>query len=271
MKRKLITILGAAILAAAVLTGCGKKETDEMTIRIAASAVPHAEILEEAKALLAEKGYTLEISVFEDYVQPNDVVEAGEFDANFFQHTPFMEEANEEKNMHLVAARSIHYEPLGLYPGSESDIANLPQEVTIAIPNDPTNEARALMLLQENGLIRLAEDAGLNATIHDIAENPYQITFVELVSAQIPRTLPEVSFGVLNGNYAMQAGLNVTEDAILMETRDSAATDTYVNIVAVKAGNESLPKIQALVETLKSQEIKDFIAEKYQGSVVAYE
>lgn len=268
MKKKLIALLSAAALTAGVLTGCGGG-SDDKTIKVAASAVPHAEILEQAKPILAEQGYTLEVQVFEDYVQPNNVVDSGDFDANYFQHIPYLENFNEEHNMNLVNAGGIHYEPFGLYPGKETDLANM-QGATIAVPNDTTNEARALLLLQDNGYLTLKEGAGLNATKLDIVDNPYNIEIVELEAAQIPRTLPDVSFGVMNGNYALQAGYTVAENALLYESVDSDAAATYVNVIAVKQGNENSDKIKALVDVLKSDAIKDYINENYNGGVIPY-
>lgn len=268
MKKKLIALLGVAALTAGVLTGCGGG-SDDKTIKVAASAVPHAEILEQAKPILAEQGYTLEVQVFDDYVQPNNVVDSGDFDANYFQHIPYLESFNEEHNMNLVNAGGIHYEPFGLYPGKETDIANI-QNATIAVPNDTTNEARALLLLQDNGYLTLKEGAGLNATKLDIVDNPYNIEIIELEAAQIPRTLPDVSFGIMNGNYALQAGYTVAENALLYESADSDAAATYVNVIAVKAGNENSDKIKALVDVLKSDAIKDYINETYNGGVIPY-
>ncbi len=269
MKKRVLALIAVTALAAGVLTGCGSKGTDDKTIKVAASAVPHAEILEQAKPLLAEQGYTLEVQIFDDYVQPNEVVESGDFDANYFQHTPYLESFNEEKGTHLVNAGGIHYEPFGLYPGKESDLANI-DNATIAIPNDTTNEARALLLLQDNGYITVKEGAGLTATINDIVENPHNIQFVELEAAQIPRTLQDVSFGVLNGNYAMEAGLTVANDALLYESDESEAAATYVNIVAVKEGNENSAKTKALVDALKSDTIKKYINDTYNGGVIPY-
>lgn len=268
MKKRLLALVAAAALTAGVLTGCGKG-TDDKTIKVAASAVPHAEILEQAKPILAEQGYTLEIKIFNDYVQPNEVVEAGDFDANYFQHIPYLESFNEEKGFHLVNAGGIHYEPFGLYPGTETDLANI-DGATIAVPNDTTNEARALLLLQDNGYITLKEGAGLTATVNDIVDNPHNIEFLELESAQIPRTLQEVSFGVLNGNYAMQAGMTVAENALLYESDESEAAATYVNVIAVKEGSENLDKIKALVEVLKSDAVKNYINETYNGGVIPF-
>jgi D-methionine transport system substrate-binding protein len=269
MKKRVIALLAATTLAAGLLTGCGSS-SDDKTIKVAATAVPHAEILEQAKPILAEQGYTLEIQVFEDYVQPNEVVESGDFDANYFQHIPYLESFNEEKGTHLVNAGGIHYEPFGLYPGTENDVSNM-QDATIAVPNDTTNEARALLLLQDNGFLTLKDGVGLTATKNDIVDNPYNITLVELEAAQIPRTLPDVSFAVMNGNYAMEAGYTVSEDALLYESSDSTAAETYVNVIAVKEGNENSAKIKALVDVLKSDEIKNYINETYNGSVIPFE
>lgn len=268
MKKKLVSLLSAAALTAVLLTGCGGG-SDDKTITVAASATPHAEILEQAKPLLEAKGYTLEIKVFSDYVQPNNVVESGDFDANYFQHLPYMEQFNEEQGTHLVSAGGIHYEPFGLYPGKSSDLADM-QGATVAVPNDTTNEARALLLLQDNGYLTLKEGAGLTATKLDIVDNPYNIEIVELEAAQIPRTLQDVTFGIMNGNYAMEAGYTVAENALLYESKDSDATTTYVNVIAVKEGNENSAKIKALVEVLKSDEIAEYIKATYNGGVVSY-
>ncbi len=268
MKRKLVSLFSMAVLAAALLTGCGGG-SDDKTITVAASATPHAEILEQAKPLLEAKGYTLEIKVFSDYVQPNNVVESGDFDANYFQHIPYLEEFNEEKGTHLVNAGGIHYEPFGLYPGKSSDLADM-EGATVAVPNDTTNEARALLLLQDNGYLTLKEGAGLTATKLDIVENPYNIEIVELEAAQIPRTLQDVTFGIMNGNYALEAGYTVAENALLYESADSDAAATYVNVIAVKEGNEDSAKIKALVEVLKSDEIKKYINDTYNGGVIPF-
>lgn len=268
MKKKVVSLLSAAALTAVLLTGCGGG-SDDKTITVAASATPHAEILEQAKPLLEAKGYTLEIKVFSDYVQPNNVVESGDFDANYFQHLPYMEEFNAEQGTHLVSVGGIHYEPFGLYPGKSSDLADM-QGASIAVPNDTTNEARALLLLQDNGYLTLKDGAGLTATKLDIVDNPYNIEIVELEAAQIPRTLQDVTFGIMNGNYAMEAGYTVAENALLYEDKGSDATTTYVNVIAVKEGNENSDKIKALVEVLKSDEIREYINATYNGGVVPY-
>lgn len=240
-------------------------------VTVAATSVPHAEILEAAKPLMAAQGWELEITEFTDYVQPNEVVASGDIDCNYFQHITYMESQNEEKGMGLVNAGSIHYEPLGVYPGKQNDLAAIPDKAEIAVPNDTTNEARALLLLQEQGLITLNADAGVNATVNDITENPHNIQFVELAAEQIPRSLPDFDFAVINGNYALQAGLNAADDALAVETSDSDAVQKYVNVVAVKEGNENNEGVKALVEILKSDEIKQFINDTYQGSVVPFE
>ena len=240
-------------------------------ITVAATSVPHAEILEAAKPILAQKGYDLQVTVFDDYVQPNNVVEEGDIDANYFQHIPYLDSFNEERGTHLVNAGGIHYEPFGIYAGTESDLTNVPEGADVAVPNDTTNEARALLLLQDNGLLKLKADAGINATINDIEENPYKINFVEMEAAQVPKVLSEVAFAVINGNYALDAGLNAQTDALATETSDSLAAQTYVNVIAVKEGNENSDAVKALVEVLKSDEIKKFIEDTYQGAVVPFE
>lgn len=241
------------------------------TVTVAATSVPHAEILEAAKPLMAAKGWELKVTEFTDYVQPNEVVESGDMDANYFQHITYMESYNEEKGTHLVDAGDIHYEPLGVYPRKQSDLLAITDGAEIAVPNDTTNEARALLLLQEQGLITLNDGAGITATVNDIKENPHNIKFVELAAEQIPRSLPDFDFAVINGNYALEAGLNASTDALATETSDSDAVKKYVNIIAVKEGSENNEGVKALVEVLKSDEIKQFINDTYQGSVVPYE
>ncbi|MCF0127674.1 MAG: MetQ/NlpA family ABC transporter substrate-binding protein [Pseudobutyrivibrio sp.] len=276
MKKNLLTkkIVAAALtgaLAVSVLAGCGaKQEASSSVIKIAASPTPHAEILEQAKPLLAAKGYELEITVFDDYVIPNEVVESGEFDANYFQHVPYLDSFNEEKGTHLVDAGQIHYEPFGIYEGTKSNLADIAEGDVIAVPNDTTNEARALLLLQDNGIIKLADGVGLTATVKDIVDNPYNVELKELEAAQVARVVPEVAFVVLNGNYAIEAGYIVSRDALAYEKSESDAAKTYVNIIAVKEGNENNEGIKALVEVLKSDDIVKFINEKYEGAVVPF-
>lgn len=267
---KRILAAGAAAVLAVGLTACGGKENkaDDKTITVAASPTPHAEILEAAKDLLKEKGYTLEIKEFDDYPQQNVVVDEGEFDANYFQHQPYLDNFNEEKGSDLVSAAKIHYEPLGIYPGASEDLENIKDGAKIAVPNDATNEARALLLLEENGIITLKEDAGLNATKKDVEKNPHNIEIVELDAAQIARVVEELDFVVLNGNYALDAGFNVQTDAIAKEEADSEAAQTYANIIAVKKENKDSEKIKVLVEVLQSEEIGKFITDTYEGAVV---
>lgn len=278
MKKKILALALAGVLVVGALTGCGssksessEKKTEDKKITVAASATPHAEILEEAKTLLKDKGYELEVKVFDDYVQPNNVVESGEFDANYFQHVPYLEQFNEEKGTHLVVAGKIHYEPFGIYPGTKKDLKDIAKGDKIAVPNDTTNEARALLLLQDNGIIKLKDGTGIKATVNDIEENPNNIEIVELEAAQVPRVVNEVAYVVLNGNYALEANYTVKKDALAYEKSDSEAAKTYVNVIAVKEGNENSEKIKALVDVLKSDSIKKFIDEKYDGAVIVYD
>lgn len=287
-KKILASILGATFVIGA-LVGCGSSDTtadaqpkaDEATeakdenkelttITVAASATPHAEILEYAAPLLEEKGYKLEVTVFDDYVQPNLVVDSGEFDANYFQHVPYLDSFNEEKGTHLVNAGGIHYEPFGIYPGQKASLDDIEDGDTIAIPNDTTNEARALLLLQDNGLLTLKDGAGLTATVNDITENPKNIKFEELEAAQVARVKDEVAFVVLNGNYALEAGYSVSKDSIAYESADSEAAKTYVNIIAVAEGHENDEGIKALVEVLTSDDVKSYIESTYDGAVVPF-
>lgn len=281
--KRLFTLVLIIILSLTVFVGCQNNEqkpaeqtpaVQEPTdgakgkITVAASPTPHAEILAKVKDALAEQGYELEVVEFTDYVQPNLVVDAGDIDANFFQHAPYLNNFNEEKGTKLVSVATVHYEPLGVYAGKSTDLANIPDGAAIAVPNDTTNEARALLLLEANGLIKLKEGAGLAATKNDIAENPHNIDIVELEAAQVSRVIKEVDFVVLNGNYALDAGLNVT-DAVAKEEQDSEAAQTYANILVVKEGNEAREDIKALIDVLKSDEIKTYINDTYKGAVVA--
>lgn len=275
MKKKLLTtILSVALVLG--LAACGgndaqvSKDGELTKIMVAASTTPHAEILAQAKDALAAKGYDLQVTEFADYVQPNNVVESGEFDANYFQHIPYLEQFNEEQGTHLVNAGGIHYEPFGIYAGKQSDLANVPDGAAIAVPNDTTNEARALLLLQDNGLITLKEGVGLNATKLDIESNPKNIEIVELEAAQISLLRDDFDYVVLNGNYALQAGLSVAKDSLAYELSDSEAAKTYVNVIAVKEGNENSDAIKALVEVLKSEEIVNYINSTYDGAVVPF-
>lgn len=278
MKKKLLSLAAVGILAVGLFTGCGSsdekkaEDTDSKgTIKVAASETPHAEILEQAKPLLEKEGWDLEVTVFNDYVQPNLVVESGEFDANYFQHIPYLEEFNEEQKTHLVNAGGIHYEPFGIYPGTKNSLDNLEKGDVIAVPNDTTNEARALLLLQDNGVITLKDGVGLEATVNDIVDNPKGVEIRELEAAQVSRVTEEVAFVVLNGNYALEAGYSVAKDAVAYEKNDSEAAQTYVNVIAVKEGNEDNEGIKALVKVLKSDEIKKYINDNYDGAVIPFE
>mgnify|MGYP001147546071 CR=1 FL=1 len=243
-------------------------ETSELagtTLKVAASPTPHAEILNVAKEVLAEQGIDLEVVEFSDYVQPNLVTESGEVDANYFQHTPYLDSFNEENGTHLVSVGAVHYEPFGIYPGKSDDLANIADGATIAVPNDTTNEARALTLLEKNGFFKLKADAGLTATKNDIEENPLNVTVDEVEAAQVPNVLQDEDYAVINSNYAISAGLDPMTDALAMEDGSSA----YVNVLVCKEGNENEPKIKALVAALQSQQVKDFMDENYKGAVVS--
>ncbi|OUQ61717.1 metal ABC transporter substrate-binding protein [Flavonifractor sp. An112] len=293
--KKLVSLLLTGALSFGLLAGCGggnsgsantpagnsetpsgNSETPAVentaslegtTIKVGATPAPHAEILEVAKGILAEQGITLEIVEFNDYIQPNLAVESGELDANYFQHITYMNEFNVSDGTHLVSAAEIHYEPFGLYAGKTASIDELADGAQIAVPNDTTNEARALLLLQQEGLITLKEGAGITATKADIAENPKNLDIVELEASQLPVRLGDVDMAVINGNYAIDAGLKVS-DALAVESADGEAAQAYVNVLAVKEGHENDPAIQALVEALKSDEVKTFMDETYEGAVV---
>ena len=246
-------------------------ETSELagtTLKVAASPTPHAEILNVAKEILAEQGIDLQVVEFSDYVQPNLVTESGEVDANYFQHTPYLDSFNEENGTHLVSVGAVHYEPFGIYPGKSDDLASIADGATIAVPNDTTNEARALQLLAAQGLITVRDGAGLTATINDITENPHNLQIKEIEAAQLPRTVQDVDFAVINGNYAMEAGFSVGTDALAIEDASSEAAQTYANVLVVKEGNESDPAIQALYAALTSDKVKDYINSTYDGAVV---
>ena len=240
------------------------------TVSCAATPAPHCEILEICKDILAQKGITLDVQEFDDYIQPNNVVEDGQIDTNYFQHQPYLDDFNQEHGTHLVTVAGIHVEPMGIYGGSKSSLDELAEGDIIAVPNDGTNEARALLLLQDQGLITLKEgiDASTEtATILDIAENPQNLEIVEMEAKNIPHSLPDVAFAVINGNYALQAGLT-GNDALASESADSDAAQTYANILAVRAGEEDSAKTQALVTALTSETCRQFIEETYSGAVV---
>lgn len=264
-------VVEGGIAAGAAATGASTDVTEKGVITVAASPTPHAEILAKAADLLAAQGWTLEVTEFEDYVQPNLVVDSGEIDANYFQHVPYLDDFNEENGTSLVAVSGIHYEPFGIYPGTKTALSEIADGDVIAVPNDTTNEARALLLLQDNGIITLADDAGLAATVKDIVDNPYNIKIQELEAAQVSRVVDEVAFVVLNGNYALAAGFSVAHDAVAYEANDSIAAQTYVNVLVVKEGNENGEGIQALADVLNSEEIRQYIVDTYDGAVVPFE
>lgn len=253
---------------AATESPAAAENTDEIKkIKIGASVTPHAEILAKVNELLKDKGYELEIVEFSDYVQPNLALEDKELDANYFQHITYLNNFNEENGTHLVSAADVHYEPFGLYGGKTAKLEDLKDGASIAVPNDTTNEARALLLLQDQGLIKLKEDAGILATKNDIVENPKNLDIKEIEAAQTARTLEDVDMAVINGNYALLADLKVS-DALAIEAEDSLAATAYVNVIAVRAGDEEREDIKAFVEVLKSEEISNFIKDTYQGAVV---
>ena len=293
MKKRVFALLLGTVLAVGAFAGCGstpadstptddqqttddqqqaeeKTQGDTVTIKVGASPAPHAEILAQAKEALAAEGIDMQVIEFSDYVQPNTALESGELDANYFQHEPYLISFNEENGTHLVSMGNIHYEPMGIYGGKTTSLTEVPDGAKVAVPNDTTNEARALLLLEANGLLKINADAGIKATKLDILENPHNLDIIEVEAAQLPRSLKDVDLAVINGNYAVGAGLSVN-DALAKEEKDSLGAQTYPNIIAVKEGSESRPELQKLVETLRSDETKDFIAEKYQGAVETIE
>ena len=268
MKKGLKLLLSAAF--ALSIAGCANgSSNDDKTIKIGATAIPHAEILNDVvKDELEKEGYTLEVTEFTDYVTPNTSLEDGDLDANYFQHKPYLDDYNKNNSTDLVSAAAIHYEPFGLYSTTIKSLDELKDGDKIAVPNDATNEARALLLLQDNGVIKLKKDASLSATKNDIVENPKNLDITEIEAAQLPRSINNVAIAAINGNYAVEAGLKVS-DAIAVEAKDSLAAETYANIVAVRPDNKDSEKIKALVSALQSDKVKSFIDEKYQGAVVA--
>lgn len=302
--KKAICVIAAAILTAGALTACSTKgstdaastsgtesvsqaesktqtdsasqagstetESQDATLTklvVGASPSPHAQILEAARGVLKEKGYDLVIKEYTDYVRPNQALEEGDLDANYFQHAPYLEQFNQENGTDIVSAGAIHYEPFGIYAGKTHSLADLKDGAQVAVPNDVSNEARALLLLADKGLIQLKEGAGLNATKNDIVKNDKHLKIVEIEAAQIPRSLSDVDIAVINGNYAIEAGLKVS-DALATEDAKSVAANTYGNIIAVRAGDENSAKTKALVEALKSDTVKKYIEDTFQGSVV---
>jgi len=263
MKKILVLI---TLLLALTLTACTSTKEDKV-IRVGASPAPHAEILEAIRPLIEAKGYTLEIVEYTDYVFPNTNVEEGELDANYFQHVPYLDYFNENNGTNIVSVLAVHFEPLGLYPGKTATLAEIQDGAKIAIPNDATNEARALALLESLGLVTVDPAKAAEATILDITSNPYNIEFIEIVAENLVVTLPDVDFAVINGNYALEGG--ITSKVLATEDKDSTAALTYANILAVKEGNEDTKKIQILIEALSSQTVKDFIEDNYYPVVIS--
>lgn len=291
MKRRLI-VLALALCLLLGLTACGGNnaanngtagnnttdnasgnstadsgDTADKTVTVGATPAPHAEILEVAKEVLAEEGYTLEIKEFDDYITPNTAVEEGELDANYFQHITYMNQFNEDSGTHLVSVGSIHYEPFGIYAGKTASLDALADGAQISIPNDATNGGRALLLLEQEGLITLKEGAGITATVNDIVDNPKNLEIVELEARLLPDSLKDVDLAVINGNYAIDAGLKIA-DALAIESAEGEAATAYANVLTVKEGNENDEGIQALLAALESDEVKTFIEETYDGAVV---
>lgn len=276
--KPLAGIVAAAGLALA-LTACGgnsgaattaaasSSAASDNVITVGASPSPHAEILEAIKPELEAQGYELKVVEYSDYVQPNVALSEGDLDANYFQHLPYLENYNTENGTDLASAGAIHFEPMGLYAGKSSDIANVPDGAKIAVPSDATNEARALLLLQDQGVIKLTDGVGLEATANDIVENPHNVELVEVEAAAVPRSLQDVDFGVINGNYALSAGLD-TSATLASEGADSEAAQTYANIIAVRSGDENSEKTQALLKALTSDTARKFIEDTYKGSVI---
>lgn len=273
--KKILTILAAAMFAVGALAGCGSDNAssdkssssssgEKVVLKVGATAVPHAEILEQIKPELAKENIDLQIVEFNDYVQPNLTLNDGELDANFFQHKPYLDEFVSEHSVKLTSAGGVHIEPMGIYSHKVKAVDELPENATIAIPNDPTNGGRALLLLAKAGVITLKDNNDIKATVQSVVENPKNIKFQEVDAAQLPRVLDDVDAAVINTNYAMQAGFVPEKDALMIED----STSPYVNIVAVREGDENRPEIQALMKALRSDTVKKFIEEKYKGAVV---
>jgi D-methionine transport system substrate-binding protein len=249
--------------------GAGRADAAEtVTLTVGASPTPHAEILQQVAEDMKAEGYNLVIREFTDYVLPNTALDSGDIDANYFQHQPYLDQFNKENGTNIVPVAQVHYEPFGMYPGRKKSLDEISDGSQVAVPNDTTNEARALLLLQSAGLIKLTDGVGLEATKKDITDNPKNLNIVEIEAAQLPRSLPDVDYAVINGNYAIEAGFNVAKDALVSEDNESLAAQTYANIVAVKAGSENKPEIQALVRALQSDKIREYIRGKYEGAVV---
>lgn len=278
--KKIIAFLLTAVLSVSLLAGCQQEgntasggagaDGETKVITVGASPAPHAEILKIAGEVLKDQGYELKVMEFSDYVQPNLALQDGNLDANYFQHKPYLDDFNVENQTDLVSIGAIHYEPFGVYAGKTASLADLADGATIAVPNDTTNEARALLLLQDQGLIKVKDDAGLAATPKDIAENPKNLKFKEIEAAQLVRALPDVDVAVINGNYAIDGGLKVS-DALAVEASDSVAAATYANVVAIRKGDENREDLKALLAALKSDKVRQYINDTYEGAVLPAE
>lgn len=277
MKKRYVGLALALALAVTFVTGCGssgnnaatdagtKNASDDTVIKVGAGVTPHAEILAQIKDDLADEGYTLEVVEYNDYVLPNTALEDGDLDANFFQHKPYLDDFNEENGTHIVTLAAVHFEPMGIYAGKSTDLKKISDGAKIAVPNDSTNEARALLLLEAQGLIKLKDGVGVQATVLDIEENKKNIEIQELEAAQVPKAIKDVDFAVVNGNYAIEANLG---DAIAVEAADSLAAETYANYVCVREGEENSPKSEALKDAILTDEVKKYINDTYDGAVV---
>lgn len=272
-KKSILSVVLAGVLAIGLIgcggtgsNGSGADSKDDKVIKIGVTPKPHKEIVDAAVPLLEKEGYKVEITEFNDYVQPNTAVEEGSLDVNFFQHTPYLNEQVQSRGLHLKSVAAIHLEPMGLYSKKITSLDELKDGSTIAVPNDPSNEARALKLLAANGLIKIKD--GELVTPADITENPKNLKFNELEAAAIPRAIDDVDAAIINGNYAIEAGFDVLKDGIIKEDKDSEAAKPYANIIVVKEGNENLEKIQALIKALTSDEVRDFINKEYNGAVI---
>lgn len=278
MKKKLTALALAFAFVLTAATGCGSKSASSssapassektVTLTVGASPTPHAEILKQCVEPLKKEGVSLKIVEFTDYVQPNTALESGDLDANYFQHTPYLKDFNEKHGTHLVALAKIHYEPFGIYAGKTSSIDKLPDGAKISVPNDGTNEARALLLLEKQGILKLKDGAGFDATKLDIKDNPKHVEIVEMEAAQLVKSRSDVDLAVINGNYALQGGLNAAKDALATEAADSDSAQTYANVIAVKRGSEKNEAVQKLIKVLHSKTIQDYITNHYNGAVV---
>lgn len=278
MKKNLIALVLTLVFVLSAATGCGSKSDTSSTassaaaktttLTVGASPTPHAEILKQCAEPLKKEGITLKIVEFTDFVQPNTALESGDLDANYFQHTPYLKDFNKKHGTHLVALAKIHYEPFGIYPGKTSSLEKLPDGAKISVPNDGTNEARALLLLEKQGIIKLRDGAGFDATKLDIQNNPKHVKIVEMEAAQLTKSRSDVNLAVINGNYALQDGLNAAKDALATEASNSDSAQTYANVIAIKQGNENNPAVKKLIKVLHSKAIQNYITSTFKGAVI---